>query len=61
MEEDEDDLYAENGVPSAKQNEPSNATNQDVDDDEEEDMDEDSSDSDIEIVTERPEGEITQP
>ena len=57
MEEEEDDLYGENGTAP---NEPiNNAPVSDGDDDEEEEMDEDDSDdSDIEIVTERKEGDV---
>lgn len=58
MDEEDDDLYAENGT-SAK---PEPSAN-DGDDDEEAEMDEDDSDSDsdIEIVTERPDADPSQP
>lgn len=57
MEEDDDDLYGENGT--TQQDEPVQDAPPDIameESDEEEDMDEDS-DSDIEIVTERPPGQ----
>lgn len=63
MEEDEDDLYAENG-PAPSDPTPNNAPIHQPDDDEaSEDMDEDESesDSDVDIITERPDGEVTQP
>jgi hypothetical protein len=58
MDEDEDDLYGENGTVPTEQPVHNDRPMDDAEDsDEEEEMDEDDSDSDVEIVTERPGGD----
>jgi pre-mRNA 3'-end-processing factor FIP1 len=63
MEDDEDDLYAENSPPPSDPTLSNAPTHQPDDDEASEDMDEydSESDSDVDIITERPEGEPTQP
>lgn len=67
MEEEDDDLYAQNGDATVKneqstnQDDPNEQPDIDLDDQDDEDDDDDSDDSDIDIITEHKEGAAPDP